>query len=366
MRLIFIGATEFGRRCLTACLGLDAVHVVGVVTAAPRFRISYRPSGVTNVRYGNVAELAQAASIPVLTVKRGMSDARLLDSVAELQPDAFVVAGWFHMVPRSWRELAPAYGLHASLLPEYRGGAPLVWAMINGEMTTGITMFLLDDGVDTGPTVGQRVVRIRPDDTIATLYSRVDEAGVELIRADLPRIAAGTVVPTPQEPSRCDPYPQRGPEDGLIDWFQSAEEIDRFVRAQTRPYPGAFTIVNGCQVKIWRAAVADHGRDNGTPGRVRLDSDGYRVECLAGALRLLEVSQDDESRAPTTAMDEIFGGGGSFCPPRVRVEDVASGSRAGTVGGASEFRSRPPVRRDCCRPLGEGAHARLRRGRERV
>ncbi len=198
MRLVFIGATEFSRRCLTACLGLDAVHVVGVVTAPPRFEISYRPSGVQNVRHGDLAELAQAASIPILTVKRGMSDEGLLNSVAELQPDAFVVAGWFHMVPRSWRELAPAYGLHASLLPEYRGGAPLVWAMINGEERTGITMFVLDEGVDTGRIVGQRVVPNRPDDSIATLYSRVEKADVELIRADLPRIAAGTASPTPQ------------------------------------------------------------------------------------------------------------------------------------------------------------------------
>jgi methionyl-tRNA formyltransferase len=150
------------------------------------------------VRHGNLAELVQAASVPVLTVKRGISDEGLLDSVAELRPDALDVAGWFHMVPRSWRELAPAYGLHASLHPKFRGGAPLVWAMINGEETTGITLFLLDEGVDTSPIVGQRVVPIRPDDSIATLYSRVEKAGVELIRADLPRIAAGTASPTPQ------------------------------------------------------------------------------------------------------------------------------------------------------------------------
>ena len=352
MRLVFIGATEFSRRCLEACLDLDAVHVVGVVTAPPRFEISYRPSGVENVRHADLSEVAGAASIPVLTVKRGMSDEGLLESVMELRPDAFVVAGWFHMVPCSWRELAPAYGLHASLLPAYRGGAPLVWAMINGEKKTGITMFMLDDGVDTGPIIGQRSVPILPDDTIATLYSRIETAGLELLRADLPRIAAGNAVPTPQRPSNSDPYPQRGPEDGLIDWSQSAEAIERFVRAQTRPYPGAFTILDGCKVHIWRAVVSDHGQDGRTPGRVSRDRDGYRVECGEGALRLLEVSRGDESPKATTEMEEVFDGGGSFCPPLVPAEHVAAGSRAETDGDAAATGSRPSARRDGRRPVG--------------
>lgn len=341
MRLVFIGATEFSRRCLAACLDLDAVQVVGVVTSSPRFEISYRPSGVQNVRHADLAELAQSASIPVLNIARGMGDASLLESVVKLRPDAFVVAGWFHMIPRSWREFAPAYGLHASLLPAYRGGAPLVWAMINGEKETGITMFMLDDGVDTGPIVGQRSVPIHPDDTIATLYSRIESAGLELVRAHLPRIAAGTAALTPQRPSNSGPCPQRGPEDGIIDWSQTAEAIDRFVRAQTRPYPGAFTFVDGRKIHIWRAAVLHEGQQGITSGLVWREVDGYVVGCGNGALRLLEVSRGDECPQAQTSMSDVFGSGGQLLSSEIAAEHVTSESHVGTDRSAPEKRPHP-------------------------
>lgn len=317
MRLVFIGATEFSRRCLAASLGFNDVEVVGIITARPRFEISYRPSGVHNVRHADLVKLAEPESIPVITVTRGMGDPGLLDSVANWRPDAFLVAGWFHMVPRSWRQLAPAYGLHASLLPAYRGGAPLVWAMINGEEETGITFFMLDDGVDTGPIVGQRPVGILPDDTIATLYARIEEAGVDLIRTHLPGIADGTADHIPQRAPYGDPYPQRGPEDGLIDWSQTAETIDRFIRAQARPYPGAFTVVDDSPLRVWRAAVSDSAPASDTVGRVRRDNDGYVVQCGEGVLRLLEVRRDDDPFPSSSEMEAIFLGRGRFCPTRV-------------------------------------------------
>ena len=148
VNLVFIGSSKFGLKCLQGCLDIPVVKVVGVVSAPETFAISYRPKGVTNVLYADVAGLAEANSIPIATLEQSMADPLLLENVTAWKPDAFLVAGWYHMIPKSWRKIAPAYGLHASLLPDYSGGAPLVWAMINGETKTGITCFQMNDGVD--------------------------------------------------------------------------------------------------------------------------------------------------------------------------------------------------------------------------
>lgn len=245
MRLVFIGASSFGLKCLEACLQIPEVEVTGNVTAPKTFGISYRTQGVTNVLHADMAGLAVANNIPVVTIDRSMADPLMLETVTTWKPDAFLVAGWYHMIPKTWRKLAPAYRLHASLLPDYSGGAPLVWAMINGETKTGITCFQMDDGVDSGPIAGQREVSIYPDDTIATLYARIEQQGLQLLYKVLPAMAAGTLNLCAQGESKRRVMPQRSLEDRCIDWNQDAEAIIRFNRAQTKPYPGAFTTLDG-------------------------------------------------------------------------------------------------------------------------
>lgn len=251
MRLVFIGASRFGLRCLEAITRVDGCRVVGSVTAPRTFAISYRPSGVTNVLHADVEAFCAERGIDCALLTAGMSDAGLLARVRDWAPDAFVVVGWYHMVPHSWRSLAPAYGMHASLLPDYSGGAPLVWAMINGETTTGISLFQLGDGVDDGPLLGQLPTPITSEDTIATLYARIEELGLELLHTHLPRLAAGTAVLVQQDGSRRRVMPQRSPEDGLVDWSQPAPRIHDFIRAQTRPYPGAFAHAAGERITLW-------------------------------------------------------------------------------------------------------------------
>ena len=150
-------------------------------------------------------------------LERSMNKPGLFEAVAEWKPDMFLVAGCYHMVPKRWRELAPAYGMHASLLPDYSGGAPLVWAMINGETKTGISLFQMDDGVDFGPIAGQKEEPIYPGDTIATLYDRIEERGVELLRNKLPQLANGTLKLKLQlqNETKRRIMPQRSPKDGL-------------------------------------------------------------------------------------------------------------------------------------------------------
>lgn len=311
MNLVFIGSSRFGLRCLETCFELPEVQVMGVVTAQKTFSISYCSSGVTNVLHADMDDLAASHGIPVRTLERAMNEPGLSAAVAEWKPDIFLVVGWYHMIPRRWRELAPAYGLHASLLPDYSGGAPLVWAMINGESKTGITLFQMDDGVDSGPIAGQKEEPILSDDTIATLYARIEERGLELLREALPLLSRGALILRPQDESKRRIVPQRSPEDGLIDWSKDAASLDRFIRAQARPYPGAFTTLQGKPLHIWQAQVTSGANDEPEIGRIRRTQEyTYTVTCGADAITLKEVTYEQRTFTQPQ-LTELFGGGGS-------------------------------------------------------
>ncbi len=291
MNLVFIGASRFGLRCLELAFRTPGCQVVGVVTAPQTFSISYRPEGVNNVLYADVATFASDRGVPSYELERSMSEPGLLDTVAAWKPDAFLVAGWYHMVPKVWRDLAPAYGLHASLLPDYSGGAPLVWAMINGETKTGITLFQMDGGVDTGPILGQVEEPIHSDDTIATLYARIEERGLELLSDVLPRLADGSAALRPQPIEGRRVMPQRGPQDGWVDWTWDCARIDRFIRAQTRPYPGAFSTLNGEPIHFWQGRAEFRPNSSIEAGLVARTHEGdYEVGCDCGVVVLGDVS----------------------------------------------------------------------------
>ena len=279
MHVVFIGATKFGLRCLEKVFDTAECEVVGIVTAPARFSISHSPEGVTNVLHADFRPVAEARGVPLWVMKGRMTDEALVAKIKEWAPDFILVVGWYHMVPRVIRELALTGGLHASLLPDYSGGAPLVWAIINGEKKTGITFFVLEKGVDAGPIIGWAEETIRSDDTIASLYARIEEAGLRLLESHLPRIASGQVTFSPQDESRRRVMPQRSPADGEIDWDWPARKIYDFVRAQTKPYPGAFTFHKGRKVTVWTAKLcqATLGRDTGRQGP------GTVVTSLGGA-----------------------------------------------------------------------------------
>lgn len=289
MRIAFLGASQFGMRCLDAAFAAPGCDVVGVVTAPRTFSISYRPEGVTNVLHADARDRCERRGIPCVEIgAAGMKDEALLATVRGWRPDCFLVAGWYHIVPKAWRALAPAFGLHASLLPRYRGGAPLVWAILNGETETGITLFRFDDGVDTGAILAQGRTPIAADDTIATVYARIETLGEALLRDTLPRLADGSAAEHPQDLAAGSSFPQRGPEDGRIDWRLPAPRLYDFVRAQTRPYPGAFFVHQGARVVVWSAAVAAAAPAL-APGEIRRV--GARVLAGAGEGTALELRQ---------------------------------------------------------------------------
>jgi len=307
MRVVFIGATRFGLRCLSNVAEIPECDLAGIVTAPEVFQISYRPSGVRNVLHADLHPFAAEHGLDVFLMRDKMTDPALVDQIRAWRPDFILVVGWYHMIPRSIRAIAPTAGLHASLLPDYSGNAPLVWAIINGEKQTGITFFFFEDGVDAGDIIGQSPESIFPDDTIATLYDRIEQRGVELLRACLPRIARGEAVYTPQDESKRRIMPQRSPEDGEIDWTASADKIYDFIRAQTRPYPGAFTYAGGEKLAIWRAQTGQTGSTDAKPGTVVSPVPGSPevagVQCGDGRLLLIEEATlgDDAGEGPPSA-----------------------------------------------------------------
>ncbi|MDG2989978.1 methionyl-tRNA formyltransferase [Candidatus Synechococcus calcipolaris G9] len=292
MNIVFIGASQFGLRCLNKIVELNCCNITGVVTAPETFSISYRPEGVTNVLYANFYNYCQIHKTNYIQIKNGMNDSTLFEVVQCWKPQMFIVSGWYHKIPKVWRKLAPAYGLHGSLLPDYSGGAPLVWAIINGEKKTGITFFQLEDGIDNGPIVGQKSVEIDAEDTIKTLYQRVEILGLQLIEEYIPELIQGSATLMQQDETKRRIFPQRSPEDGLINWEWTATQIYNFIRAQTHPYPGAFTMFNGNKLIIWKSRLVNdiYESDDLKTGEVLQVNGSFFVQTGRGIIELLEIN----------------------------------------------------------------------------
>jgi methionyl-tRNA formyltransferase len=301
MRIVFMGATELGWNCCRTLLEIGQ-EVVGIFSIPREFRISWSATPVTNVQYKSFEDLAAAHSIPIFFVTGKMSDPECVAALRELKPDVIIVVGWYYMLPRSLRELAPrgAVGLHASLLPKYRGGAPLVWATINGETRSGVSFFYFTDGVDEGDIIGQAGFDIALQDDISDLVSKASQASVELIRQYAPLLAAGKAPKIPQDHSQATLVPQRRPEDGILEWQKfSVRQAYDWVRAQTRPYPGAFTFLGQEKVTIWKAGIGGSVMGGFLPGSlipsVPSAPESFGVCCADGQVLLVnEVGIGDQ------------------------------------------------------------------------
>jgi methionyl-tRNA formyltransferase len=276
-----------------------AIHEAGmrlraIVKTEKVFSISYSATGVTNVRSADIDEWAGSQDVPVI----GFTNYHdLAAHFAADTPALCLVAGWYHIVPRHFRSMFKrgCYGLHASLLPQLRGGAPLNWAILSGATETGVSLFGMEDGVDDGLIYGQEVFTIGPRTTIAELVHESKDACAALVRKYLPDILAGRCEGRKQ--AGAESYGlQRTPEDGRVDWRKPAGEIDRLVRAVGRPYPGAFTMMEGEKVTIWAAdPVTAAPQVFGACGQIaRLAGvEDPVVVTGKGLLRILEATSDN-------------------------------------------------------------------------
>ncbi|MCS6980531.1 MAG: formyltransferase family protein [Flavobacteriales bacterium] len=241
MKSVFLGCTRFSLQILQHLLKNDlAPHLV--ITIPQEFSISYSDTKVKNYNYADLSSVCQKEGIPLLFVDsgQGIKLTTHREAIAAVQPDVILVMGWYYVVPRSIRELARqgAWGIHASLLPKYAGGAPLVWAILQGEKETGITLFRLGDGMDDGDIIAQKKIKINHTDTIKEVYHKATKAAQKVLVQTLKN--PEKVRFTPQDPSKIEYYPQRKPEDGEIDTSWDGIRMYNFIRAQAPPYPGAF------------------------------------------------------------------------------------------------------------------------------
>ena len=244
--------------------------------------------------FAELHAVAQELGVPVSVVH----DHRDLTGLVERhEPLLAFVCGWYRILPDSLLRRVPLgwLGVHASALPRYRGFAPVVWAILNGEPEIGVSLFQITPGLDEGDLYDQRMIAVGPDDDVAQVLEQVAAVSSAMVRERLPEVLDGRATPYPQpahEPSYC---AARRPEDGRLPWAEPARRLHDRVRAQTRPYPGAFSRLDGRRVTVWRSAVSAITAW-GEPGSVvRIGRDGVDVACGGGTtLTLVELQVEGE------------------------------------------------------------------------
>ncbi|MFC5302051.1 methionyl-tRNA formyltransferase [Azospira restricta] len=289
MKLIFAGTPEFAATALGALL--DAGHDVALVLTQPD-----RPAGRgMALQASPVKRLAEARGLPVFqptTLKDPVAQAQL----AAVGVEAMVVAAYGLLLPQAVLDL-PRHGclnIHASLLPRWRGAAPIQRALLAGDAETGVCIMQMEAGLDTGPVLLAEATPIAADDTAATLHDRLAGIGGRLIVDALARLP----LPAQPQPAAGVTYAAKiDKAESAIDWTRPAAEVDRHIRA-FNPFPGAHSALAGVPVKLWRALPA---AGNGRPGEVlAADRDGIVVACGEGALRVVELQKAGGKRLPAT------------------------------------------------------------------
>jgi methionyl-tRNA formyltransferase len=243
-----------------------------------------------------VKERALTASLPVLQPE-SPRDPGFLEALADLAPDVCAVVAYGHILPPDVLAVPPRgfVNVHFSLLPRYRGAAPVQRAVMAGETETGVTTFLLEPSLDTGPILLVAREAIAPDDTSGTLMDRLAGRGAQLLIETLDAMESDALSPRPQDPARATGAPKIKPEEGLIDWTRPAKDLADHVRA-LNPAPGAHTTYRGKRLKIWRASVRAPA-PNALPGEVvEIGKDGFAVGTGDGVLELHEVQLEGSKR----------------------------------------------------------------------
>lgn len=290
MRTVFFGSPDFAVPCL------DALHDISEIIAV----ISQpdRPAGRgLSVKPPAVKARALELGLDVWQPTR-VRTANFAERLSALGADVGVVVAYGRILPGAVLD-APRMGcvnVHASLLPRWRGAAPIQWSIVRGDSETGVTLMQMDEGMDTGPILAKAATPIARNEDAATLSKRLSKMGADLLRAELPRYVAGRLEPTPQDDARATMAPLLGKEHGRIDWNQPAEVVHNQIRGMN-PWPGAYADLGRRRIKIHRAIASTLDPEGAAPGEViALDSEGILVACAKGTLELLELQESGRRR----------------------------------------------------------------------
>jgi len=283
MRTAWVSFDTIGRDCLGAAAEAGA-EIVGVVTL---------PGPVDPNRSGQCSfdEVAARLGVPVHET-RDVNAENTVRFLRGLEPELVFVIGWSQLVRQPFIDVASegVFGMHPALLPRHRGRAPIPWAILTGLARTGVTLFeIVDATADSGAVVGQVEVRVAAHETATSLFESLAAAHVTLIRESVPQLVARSAPRVPQDPLRASVWPKRSPADGIIDWETRAPYLYDWVRAQTRPYPGAFTFLGEEKVIVWGARPVDLAESAVAGTIVGLQEEHPVVACGEGGLLLEEV-----------------------------------------------------------------------------
>lgn len=296
MRIVFMGTPAFAVKSLEACLAIGEVVAVVTQPDKPRGRGQ-------EVSFSAVKELALARGLPVLQPLK-LRGTDFAEQLRALSADVGVVTAYGKILPQDVLD-APRRGcvnVHASLLPRFRGAAPIQWAIAAGDEKTGVCLMQMDAGMDTGGIIDRAELPIGAEDTSATLHDTLSQLGGEVLRRSLSRYVKGELPVVPQPTEGVVMAPMIKKEEGRLDWSKSARELERRLRAFT-PWPGAFCTFDGALLKVVKAVV---GAGQGAPGTVLTASvDGVEVACAEGSLLLL--SLQPEGKRAMTAQEFLAG-----------------------------------------------------------
>ncbi|MCA9536643.1 MAG: methionyl-tRNA formyltransferase [Myxococcales bacterium] len=294
-RAVFFGSPDFAVPSLVA---LTEVADVVAVIAQPD-----KPAGRgLALRPPAVKERALELGLPVLQPRK-VRDGELARQLRELAPDVAVVIAYGRILPLDVLT-APRLGcvnLHGSLLPRWRGAAPIQWAVASGDPVTGVTLMQMDEGLDTGPMLGTLSTPIGAEETSGELFERLAGLSAQLLRRDLPRYVRGELEPVPQDHTQATHARPLDKADGRLDWTRSAAALAHHVRGMS-PWPGAFTMDQEVPVKVHRAHALTLDAGGAAPGTVLGgDRDGVRVACGQGVLSIQELQQPGRKRLSAEA-----------------------------------------------------------------
>lgn len=292
--VIFMGSAELACASLQALHQAEFIELLAVVTQPDKPKGRDLKPGPTPV-----GALAETLGLPLHKPRRAR-DPEFIELIRALRPELMVVVAYGQILPQTLLDI-PRYGclnIHTSILPKYRGAAPIQWAIVDGEPETGVSLMQMDAGLDTGPVVGEARTPIRDEDDAQTLHDRLAGMGAELLQRTIPELIAGRIQPVPQPPEGSTYARKITKEDGRIDWSQSARAIFNRIRG-FNPWPGAFTHleVGGRDrlLKIWRGRVDE--TITGQPGEiVTAGGEDLIVACGSGALRILELQPEGSRR----------------------------------------------------------------------
>jgi methionyl-tRNA formyltransferase len=295
-RCVLFAYHEMGHSCLEALLALGA-PVAALIT--------HRDAPEEEVWWRSCGELARANSIPVYSLDKIGADE--IAQVAALRPAIIYSFYYRNLLPVELIALAPlgAYNLHGSLLPKYRGRAPVNWMLANGEREAGATLHHMVERADAGDIVAQRAVEITDDDTALALYRKIVPLGADLIREYHPLIASGKAPRRVQDLTQGSYFGRRRAEDGRIDWGWPARRVFNLVRAVTHPYPGAFGFLNGRKVYVWSAKIATETGIRGAAGEIIVEHYAGPIEVATGDGSVLLSRVQVEGGAETNARDML-------------------------------------------------------------